>query len=249
MRLHACQKAQTLHCMSLSTGPFRKGDAVSAMQHNLPLLRTMRDDHGCSLLALLCLDDLVPHSIICELAPHLAASDIEAACDATGSSALHVAVRQRPAAVAGAIACASSAAVRDMRDMHSRTALHLAVLGNSREHVQQLLQAGCDPNVMSTGASGGTALHWAACGGNHDIIALLLPRCDPLLLNEAGASPAALCKSDACLQLLLAAERDSMQRNEAQALDTSSVRVVRAVAQPLTSGVKKKLTIKVNPKP
>jgi ankyrin repeat protein len=158
-------------------------------------------------------------------------------------------VRQRPAHVAAAIARASSAAVRDMRDMHSRTALHLSVLSNSADHVQQLLQAGCDPNVMSTGASGGSALHWAACGGNQNIIALLLPRCDPLLLNEAGATAAALCKSDACRQLLLAAERESTQHNEAQAGDAGSVRVVRAVAQPLASGVKKKLTIKVNSKP
>jgi ankyrin repeat protein len=218
------------------------------MQHNLPLLRTLKDDHGRSLLALLCLDDLVPHALVSELAPSLAATDADTACDATGSSALHVAVRQRPAQVCGAIARASSALVRDIRDMHSRTALHLAVLAKSADHVQQLLQSGCDPDVLSTGVSGGTALHWAACADNSEIISLLLLRCDPLLLNEAGVTAAALSKSDGCRELLLAAERDSTQRNELASGDAGSVRLPRAVVQPPASGVKKKLTIKVNPK-
>jgi ankyrin repeat protein len=233
--------------MSLSTSLFRHSDLARAMQHDLQLLFTLRDDHGRSLLALLCLDDLVPHSLICELAPALAASDADSACDATGSSALHVAVRHRPAAVAGAVARASGPAVRDMRDMHSRTALHLAVLANSPDHVQQLLEASCDPNVMSTGVSGGSALHWAAAGGHPEIISLLLLRCDPLLLNEAGATAAALSKDEGCRSLILAAEQESKQRSEAPAGDAGSVRVARSAAQP-TSGVKKKLTIKVNPK-
>ena len=234
--------------MSLSTAPFRNVASASAVQLDLPHLRPLRDEHGSSLLALLCLDHRVPHSLICELAPSLAASDADSACDATGSSALHVAVRQRPAAVAAAISRASSAFVRDLQDMHSRTALHLAVLANSADHVQQLLLADCNPNVMSTGASGGSALHWAACAGSHDIIQLLLPRCDPLLLNEAGLTAAALAKSDLCRQLLLGAEGGCRQRSEAAAGDAGGVRVARAAQQTLASGVKKKLTIKVNPK-
>jgi ankyrin repeat protein len=234
--------------MALSTALFRHSDVSRALQQDLQLLRTLRDDHGSSLLALLCLDHLVPHSLICDLAPALAASDAASACDATGSSALHVAVRHRPAAVAAAVARCSSAAVRDARDMHSRTALHLAVLANAPDHVQQLLEAGCDANVMSTGVGGGSALHWAASAGFADIVRLLLPRCDPLLLNEAGVTAAALAKNDICRDLILDAERESKQRNEAATSDAGSVRVARSAAQPVTSGVKKKLTIKVNPK-
>jgi ankyrin repeat protein len=234
--------------MSLNTALFRHNDASRALQQDLKLLRSLRDDHGSSLLALLCLDHLVPHTLICELAPALAASDADSACDATGSSALHIAVRHRPAAVAGAVARCSGATVRDARDMHSRTALHLAVLSNRADHVQQLLDAGCDPNVMSTGVSGGSALHWAASAGFADIVRLLLPRCDPLLLNEAGATAAALSKDDVCRELLLTAERESKQRHEAAASDAGGVRVARSAPQPLTSGAKKKLTIKVNSK-
>ncbi len=234
--------------MSLSTAPFRNIISASAILLDLPHLRSLRDDHGCSLLTLLCLDHRVPDSLICELAPSLVASDNDSACDATGSSALHVAVRQRPAAVAASISRESSERVRDLQDMHSRTALHLAVLANSVDHVQQLLYTHCNPNIMSTGASGGSALHWAACTGSHEIIQLLLPRCDPLLLNEAGLTAAALAKSDLCRQLLLSAESECKLRNEAAAADAGSVRMARAAQQPLASGVKKKLTIKVNPK-
>jgi hypothetical protein len=133
--------------------------------------------------------------------------------------------------------------------MHSRTALHLAVLANSTDHVQHLLAANCNPNVLSTGVNGGTALHWAACAGNSEIIELLLQHCDPLLLNEAGATASALCKSDACRQLLLAAEQEK-KRGEAGAGASGGERVsiVRAAAQPQASAVKKKLTIKVNSK-
>ena len=246
-QLAAVVKLRLWPCMSLSTAPFRNSDLASASQHNLPLLRTLKDDHGRSLLALLCLDDLVPDSLICELAESLVPSDGDA-CDATGSSPLHVAVRQRPAHVAAAIARASSSAVRDMRDMHSRTALHLSVLSNSADHVQQLLQAGCDPNVLSTGVNGGTALHWAACAGNAEIVSLLLLRCDPLLLNESGVTAASLSKSDGCRELLVAAEQDCRRRQEALAGNEGSVTLTRAVVQPLASGAKKKLTIKVNPK-
>jgi ankyrin repeat protein len=234
--------------MSLSTSPFRKTDLAGAMQQDLPLLRTLKDDHGRTLLTLLCLDDLVSHSLICELAPSLAASEADFACDATGSSALHVAVRQRPADVSGAIARASSAVVRDTRDMHSRTALHLAVLANKADHVQQLLEAGCNPNILSAGITGGTALHWAASTGHVEIISLLLLHCDPLLLNEAGVTAAALSKSEGCRELLLAAEQDRKQRDEVASLRAGSVKVPHAVVPPLASGVKKKLTIKVNPK-
>jgi ankyrin repeat protein len=86
------------------------------------------------------------------------------------------------------------------------TALGYALVGDHRELVRALIEAGADPNRQVRSRDGETALHFAARRGDVEATRFLLAHgADPRIGSFSGVLPSEL--APAAVQALLAAAR------------------------------------------
>eukprot|EP00940_MAST-03C_sp_MAST-3C-sp2_P000845 g845.t1 len=166
--------------------------------------------------------------------------DLSAPDEATGKTALRLAVENGCTDTVRALLSAGSPLVRRQHKGYLRdrepTAVEIAMRGKCRRMsnvfvahalngiakgdvvgLQSLIDAGMDPNTKDGSKEQNTLLHWASTFGNADIVKLLVSRgANSAILNAAGKSPLDEAKkidSEECAKILRASRSETSKHH------------------------------------